>query len=78
LQSASLLAIARGVALQLGRPVVAIHAGPSAMLRTRVPEAPVNEYCDPAFGECNVWADQLSVYPDRIVLPEAETETVYS
>lgn len=41
-----------------------------------MPEASVNEYCDPALGKCNVWADQLVVDANRIVLSETQAQTV--
>ena len=55
-----LLSIAFDVALKLAPPPVTIVLWGNAVVRTRVPEAPVNEYRYPCGGEGNIWSARKS------------------
>lgn len=70
----SLTTVSLGVPFELLRPVLAVHIWFSAVLRTAVPETPVNKHRHAPLGERNVRSDESSVDPDRVIFSEAVSQ----
>ena len=68
LKQGVLLSITFDVALKLAPPPVTIVLWENTVVRTRVPEASVNEYRYPCGGERNIWSARKSWMID----PESE------
>lgn len=69
-------AIAFDVACELGLPVLDVHLRGSAVLRTSVPEAPVDEHSHPSSREDNVCAHPTVERLNGVVNAEAKAPAV--
>jgi len=64
------------IAPQLGCPVRLVDGWLAAVLGADMPEAPVDEHCDAAAREHQVWAHSKSLEQHRVVLAEPQTLAV--
>lgn len=57
--------VARAIPGDLRLPEVSMYLGHVEMLGTAVPEATINEHCNPVLGKDNVWSGAYPIQSDR-------------
>lgn len=68
--------VSLSVLLNLRQPIVRVGLWYSLVLGAAMPEAPVNKYCEPSSGECNIRPSLDLFQPDQKVNPKPKASSV--
>jgi len=76
LQLVALRDVTSDVAIQLGTPIVGVGLRRDAVQWTAMPEAAINEYCDPLTGEHDIDANSLLADSYRVIFAKAKADAM--